>query len=1344
MRTANNQKNQNTIATEVAYETGNGELQLHYYEDDSTLAGDIIIDNDNQIIQYVDKLIDLGITKIHFATYDNDSALSKILQNQKKYSDVIERHDGVGLGLEGDYWIIELDPEKNGQDSIMQDFYSGQTRSKQFTIISFNNTIKTPVGEITVTNVKDLETHEEVLSSESIKKYAQQRKNLLEKLIKSGEEIPYAARTAVTSSEVTSEKKTPTKEEPKKELPSIIESSETEEIKNKAKEIIDNAITFDTSVTINEPATIVEYYGRKIIFLDINGFKIPFYCSTGKGGKKNVEAGKWYPILGIDPEDGWLMKGNQDQINSYYGSIALKAIAKQLDEKYGDIRDTTTEYADPKKLDAFYQFINQNLTPVQNNQPDTIVKINAIINQIIPEIDARFNGTYEQLVPETTSTPDESQEIVESEEISEFTEILDTKEAEIQINESTLETNDEYEKIVPPQGMSAKEFLYYLFSNATFELGVDPNTLQTGEIVYSEDETRIDSLNGFRNVSKISNYESIQNIQGDLNSAVQILGKLRRVLFSTQSKSDIEKHIGTILGIDKVYVRFGLKTSELKNGGLRTSPKFGKLEKGKKEILPYQRATKDKNDASTVNNRNLVAIIGSDSNDLIEIPLFMLNNPITMINLTDADGKPVYPDIYNVYNQVYNQTSGNQIAGLQAVLNFIDSISNKKDFEGIYYLITNYLNTDRHITFIEDQQWTPKNNLIHYGVDLNINRGILSEYYKGNADYIQTQNYISLSEYLKQPDLVVSQLMRYEDKSGKITDVNGHQVDLHIKRNHPFVLYTDQYLTHDGVELNSANILDEYLYNRRNHIDSIKLVYVLPPTFTIKEYIDSLVDFTVNKKGSPLGNQVTAYKILKQLFLNDADKTKTLFTNAFGQDLGIQTYNKVLNTLHRLQSMSSFDAVVKELTETSEAWNDLGKIGIPTSIPLYRQLQNIIKQLVYPASLKVNSLDDGNIKLVYDPRGVNNIATQLPIMEEILADKNKFYYQVTGDKTTRKNGFSVLKNLETPTSINNSYMKNKEFTVHGGLASSTFQVTEEFNIFLQKQSNDNDPYIEGYSGFEKRNSEDDKGVDSFTQIMNNIITPNQNDNLVEILTKDMNIEQSDDLSVISDLINGLNYYNIAISKDIVKDATTVDEFVDSLINYINNNVNETIAFTIQQNDGITKGFIVQNSILKGNIIFDSKIIEPTVGQSEGEIIINDTKYTYGINNNKMTLKETIILPPQSASLDFSSSFNDIDPQTIENNFDRLKPLFDKLILDGDYPLREDLEEAVANNDFESIAETINDQMGSKMFFEELSETDAQNFGLYELNDIFKFEENSNDSDESEEIESCSYITLDLH
>ena len=50
---------------------------------------------------------------------------------------------------------------------------------------------------------------------------------------------------------------------------------------------------------------------------------MPFYLSTGKGGKKDVTSGKWYPIFGIG-QDGWLNKLSGTEINNYYGNFRCK------------------------------------------------------------------------------------------------------------------------------------------------------------------------------------------------------------------------------------------------------------------------------------------------------------------------------------------------------------------------------------------------------------------------------------------------------------------------------------------------------------------------------------------------------------------------------------------------------------------------------------------------------------------------------------------------------------------------------------------------------------------------------------------------------------------------------------------------------------------------------------------------------------------------------------------------------------------------------------------------------------------------------------------------------------
>jgi hypothetical protein len=92
---------------------------------------------------------------------------------------------------------------------------------------------------------------------------------------------------------------------------------------------------------------------RIITMMDIGGVMVPFYISTGQGGKKDVKAGKWYPFFGYGKDDGWFNKGNQAQINDYYGNPLLREAAEQLDKQWGDIQKRRNEAPPASDLSKF-------------------------------------------------------------------------------------------------------------------------------------------------------------------------------------------------------------------------------------------------------------------------------------------------------------------------------------------------------------------------------------------------------------------------------------------------------------------------------------------------------------------------------------------------------------------------------------------------------------------------------------------------------------------------------------------------------------------------------------------------------------------------------------------------------------------------------------------------------------------------------------------------------------------------------------------------------------------------------------------------------------------------------
>ena len=135
---------------------------------------------------------------------------------------------------------------------------------------------------------------------------------------------------------------------------------------------------------------------------DVNGVQVPFYLSSGRAGKADVPAGKWYPILGIDPDTGWLNKGASADIVNYYGSDALRQAAQELDATLGDIRnDTSVPSVGP--TGPHMDLINQGLSPTANQQPDTMEKFNANLQNLLERVNQP--QTFNDLAVEQSTPP---------------------------------------------------------------------------------------------------------------------------------------------------------------------------------------------------------------------------------------------------------------------------------------------------------------------------------------------------------------------------------------------------------------------------------------------------------------------------------------------------------------------------------------------------------------------------------------------------------------------------------------------------------------------------------------------------------------------------------------------------------------------------------------------------------------------------------------------------------------------------------------------------------------------------------------------------------------------------
>ena len=138
---------------------------------------------------------------------------------------------------------------------------------------------------------------------------------------------------------------------------------------------------------------------RPTVVVNINGVNMPFYQSTGGGGKLTVPVGKWYPFFGTGPS-GWINKGSEKSINAFYGSSVLKTYANLLNLRIGNVLDNRT-LAPMKK--AGRDIINQDMLGPQDNFKTTeeANKFKNRINTILQKIGSDpFYTVVEQGVAE--------------------------------------------------------------------------------------------------------------------------------------------------------------------------------------------------------------------------------------------------------------------------------------------------------------------------------------------------------------------------------------------------------------------------------------------------------------------------------------------------------------------------------------------------------------------------------------------------------------------------------------------------------------------------------------------------------------------------------------------------------------------------------------------------------------------------------------------------------------------------------------------------------------------------------------------------------------------------------
>ena len=124
--------------------------------------------------------------------------------------------------------------------------------------------------------------------------------------------------------------------------------------------------------------------GRITAVVNVRGVNVPFYISTGEGGKLSVPTGMWYPFFGSGPS-GYLNKGTEDSINKFYGSKVFERYASLLNRELGNLM-TVQKQIPPMKKEG-RSIINKDMSPMEHaeieaNPEEFKKRVNAFLAKI--------------------------------------------------------------------------------------------------------------------------------------------------------------------------------------------------------------------------------------------------------------------------------------------------------------------------------------------------------------------------------------------------------------------------------------------------------------------------------------------------------------------------------------------------------------------------------------------------------------------------------------------------------------------------------------------------------------------------------------------------------------------------------------------------------------------------------------------------------------------------------------------------------------------------------------------------------------------------------------------------
>lgn len=1092
LRTDNNIKTNNTSVFQQAMnDRFKQQCELHYYSDESGFYGDKVFtfDQTQDITETIDQMISTleDDETVVYAYEKTNSEIYKKYENNPKVEFIpIDKIQG----LEKQYYIIETDNHiyeslsKSQQDILSRCIYTGITRAQQGSILITSDSI--------ANKIKSRKVNEKIDEDYTpyIAKYSNDRKERLEKIISDTVVPNIIQRTKIIDE--------PSVELPKEESPESVNNppvrltkeqtiqkygdmmgidSFTIEVEgqniplylNSISSIVDNNI-------ITTPVITLRYFNplwnsdidTSITLVRIHDFIQPFY----------LDRGVWKPFFGLtyDIYDNKIIDldviTNEDSEN--YEIFNL--ISNKLHELFGESVEPTT-FVTEDLINYVNNLTSENISELMDSLKEELNKLKENPN-FKPE-DQKLLSYFP-----TENTEEDSEEQItlllqgSKKENSPIDASSEQHLLEYTTKDNATELNDE-------QVIIEKNKPIHITSR-----GYTYNCLELGAVVDSNDniindgkytEARIDGYNGLVKIDKIVLNDPKASISAKRrivnskkgNDYLKRIAVIRGILFNRKNKSDIISELKDYLGINVENINFALKcspplTEKIKNDPNRNhlidSDKYLMFDHNKNERAHYSNS-KDTRSDEIMPHKFVAILYNEELGEFLEIPLFTLSSPLTIMNYRDKDGNAPFAEVAAVFDTIYNET--NQKIIINTLTSILSSNHTKEKVSNIIDRITQLLQkgtNDIHtavqaviIAFnkdplykelidlfklfnftysglfrIQDNSWTPAKDLINLGSMFTLEKGVY-QYANGfsyNANMYNVDNLLSITEFANQSHVshITPILTSLVSESG-------------INPSHPIVLVSFDPDLNDDYSVVSYYEKQIQSGTEESNFPKVKAMYIMPPIATAAEYFDHL-DKKLKKdpgENRHIGNLFTPYRILSAI-LNDSDATGKIFTRSISPKM-VEDLREMLKPIEELENDENIDRSIK-YAKMAELLYNKGKYPLfKNEVSLITYLDNVLLTTVYDIPYKsILSMTGQEVEHSINQDIVNYI-------EKVLKNSRiQIFHDVPLDPSTRDTD-RLGKYFIKVKQGNNWTLDGKSCRIHGKLDSYVF--SGDFSNFIQ-------------------------------------------------------------------------------------------------------------------------------------------------------------------------------------------------------------------------------------------------------------------------------------------------------